>query len=286
MQIRFLSKWVLAAALVSSMSIAGCNHAAKSVKNADGSTTNPDGSVTFPANQSQQQPSGQLNSDGSRTNPDGSVTYPAGSPMAQRELQQPAPNGTAPAPGASPAAASSTAPAPAPAAAPPTPAAVTAPAGSRIAVRITERLAASKNDVGDHFTGVLERPLTTNGAVVFAKGTPVSGEIVAAKRKGRFAGAGDLGIEVTAIGRDRVSTSEYEAVAKGNGKRTGGMIGGGAGLGAIIGGIAGGGKGALIGGLAGGGAGTAASAYTGSRDVVIQPETVITFRLLKPVTHG
>jgi hypothetical protein len=50
-------------------------------------------------------------------------------------------------------------------------------------------------------------------------------------------------------------------------------------VGALIGGLAGGGKGALIGGLAGAGAGTAAGAYTGNRDVVIPSESVLTFRL-------
>jgi hypothetical protein len=39
--------------------------------------------------------------------------------------------------------------------------------------------------------------------------------------------------------------------------------------GALIGGLAGGGKGALIGGLSGAGAGTVAGAYTGNRDVVM-----------------
>ena len=62
------------------------------------------------------------------------------------------------------------------------------------------------------------------------------------------------------------------------------MIGGGGGLGAIIGGLAGGGKGALIGGLAGAGAGTAASAYTGNRDVIIPSESSVAFTLTAPVT--
>ncbi len=51
------------------------------------------------------------------------------------------------------------------------------------------------------------------------------------------------------------------------------MIGGGAGGGALIGGLAGGGKGALIGGLIGAGAGTAGAAFTGNKDVVIPSES-------------
>ena len=152
-------------------------------------------------------------------------------------------------------------------------------------IRLNGGLAASRNEVGDRFSGVLNSPIVTQGTTIFASGTPVSGEVVASKGKGRFKGAGDLGITLTAIGRDTVQTSVYEKSAKGRGKRTAGFIGGGAGLGALIGGLAGGGKGALIGGLSGAGAGTAAGAYTGNRDVVIGPESVITFRLTRAVSR-
>ena len=177
---------------------------------------------------------------------------------------------------------------PAAATAPPPPAAPivqSAPSGTPVTIRLTEQLSASHNEVGDHFTGVLDRPIIVHRTTVFAAGTPVAGEVVASKGKGRFKGAGALGIELTEIGRERVHTTEYEQIGKGRGKRTGGFIGGGAGLGAIIGGIAGGGKGALIGGLAGAGGGTAASAYTGSRDVIIHSEALITFRLTEAVSR-
>lgn len=151
-------------------------------------------------------------------------------------------------------------------------------------IRVNQALAASKNEVGDRWSGVLERPVATvGGGTVFSRGTPVSGTVVASKGKGRFKGAGALAIDLTAIGRQGVSSSSYEVENKGRGKRTAGFAGGGAGLGAIIGGIAGGGKGALIGGLSGAGAGTAAGAFTGSRDVVIPSETVITFRLVSSI---
>jgi hypothetical protein len=61
------------------------------------------------------------------------------------------------------------------------------------------------------------------------------------------------------------------------------MVGGGAGGGALIGGLAGGGKGALIGGLIGAGAGTGGAAFTGNRDVELPAETGLRFRLVKPL---
>lgn len=277
-RINFTAALFLGAALV----LSGCKSApAPGVRNSDGSITNADGSVTYPAGtvpQATPAPTATVNPDGSTTNPDGSITYPAGSARAQAEKQA--------APAAQPAQPASsqatTAPAPAPQAPPPSPPPVVRviPNGAAIPVSLTETLSASRNNAGDSFHGVLARSIkTTDGATIFERGTPVTGVVSAAKGKGRFKGAGDLAIELTSIGRTRVNTTEYEAVNKGRGKRTAGIVGGGTGLGAIIGGIAGGGKGALIGGLAGAGAGTAGAAYTGSRDVVIPSESTVTFRL-------
>jgi hypothetical protein len=154
-----------------------------------------------------------------------------------------------------------------------------------VEVSITQQLSASKNEVGDPFSGVLSKAVTTSGgAVVFPHGAHVSGTVVAAKGRGRFKGSGALGIQVTSIEGKPVSTNEYEKEQAGKGKRTAAMIGGGTGAGALIGGLAGGGKGALIGGLIGAGAGTAGAAFTGNKDVVIPSETIVTFHLTAPVT--
>ncbi|ADW68664.1 hypothetical protein [Granulicella tundricola] len=247
------------------------------IRNLDGSITNPDGSITYPAGVTPPASSGVAPAPNQAvTVPPGTVPTPAPAPASQ----QPAPAAMTPGPAMTAGPAMAMTPE-----APPPPVRLTVPAGTPVTVRLNGGLAASRNEVGDRWNGVLERPLVYHGQTVFASGTPVSGEVVAAKGKGRFKGAGDLGIELTAIGRDHVSSSEYEKVSPGRGKRTAGFIGGGGGLGAIIGGLAGGGKGALIGGLAGAGAGTAAGAYTGNRDVVIASESVITFRLRSSLTR-
>jgi hypothetical protein len=69
---------------------------------------------------------------------------------------------------------------------------------------------------------------------------------------------------------------------KGKGKRTGVLVGGGAGLGALIGGLAGGGKGAAIGAVSGAGAGTAGTAFTGNKEIVLPAESAVSFTLREP----
>jgi hypothetical protein len=161
---------------------------------------------------------------------------------------------------------------------------LTAPVGTPVTVTITERLSASHNEVGDRFTGVIAEPVRASGGTIFSRGTRVAGTVVAAKGRGRFKGAGALGIELTSIAGTQVSVTEYEKEQAGKGKRSAGFIGGGAGGGALIGGLAGGGKGALLGGLLGAGAGTAGAAFTGNKDVVIPSESRVTFRLRAPLT--
>ena len=271
--IRVLAAWTLGATMLFS----GCKGkpSGVAVRNQDGSVTNPDGSVTYPAGSQQASAAGQPSNvpPGSVRNADGSVTYPSSAPQAQGSASAPAMTAATP-----PAAAPSPAVAPAPAA-PVERAPAVIPSGSKVSVSISQTLSASHNNVGDTFTGVLTRGITTpSGATFFKRGTPVEGRVIAAKGRGKFKGAGDLGIELTSIGGSEVSTTEYENVSKGKGKRTALFAGGGGGIGALIGGLAGGGKGALIGGLAGAGGGTAAGAYTGNKDIVIPAETVVSLQ--------
>ncbi len=106
----------------------------------------------------------------------------------------------------------------------------------------------------------------------------MSGTVVAVRKQGKFKGEGNLGIQLSRVGAYEVTTQEYEQTVKGKkGKRTGAMVGGGAAGGALIGGVAGGGKGALIGGLVGAGAGTVGAAATGNKGVSLPAESVVSF---------
>jgi hypothetical protein len=154
-------------------------------------------------------------------------------------------------------------------------------------VTLGQALGSKISQTGQSFSATVADPIVVNGVTVVRAGAPASGTVVDAKSLGRFKGAASLSIRLDSVRAGGstypVETSTIERAEKGKGKRTAGFIGGGAGLGAIIGGLAGGGKGALIGGLAGAGAGTAGTAFTGNKDIVIPAETVLTFRLEQSV---
>jgi hypothetical protein len=218
---------------------------------------------------------------------------PAAEPAPSAQAAAPAPTAPAPTPAAQP-----VAPAPAPAAAPPPAAPVaaaapapppppkqyTVPAGTPVVVRLQQTVSAKNSNVGDSFSGVLAQSVVVHGVSVIHSGAPVTGVVTAAKGQGRFKGAGDLAIAIKRVGGYEVSTTSYEASAKGKGKRSAEFIGGGGGGGALIGGLAGGGKGALIGGLLGAGAGTAGAVFTGNKDITVPAESVVTFKLAEPIT--
>jgi len=164
---------------------------------------------------------------------------------------------------------------------------VVIPAGTVITVRTAQSLSSKTSQAGEAFTATVARPVDIGGAVAIPDGASASGTVVAAHPLGRFKGGAMLALKLTSIAINGqtvpVETASVARSEKGKGKRSATLIGGGAGLGAIIGGLAGGGKGAAIGALAGAGAGTAGTAFTGNKEIVIPAEYALSFKLLKPV---
>jgi len=167
--------------------------------------------------------------------------------------------------------------------APAAPAVVTIPAGRVLTVRLSDEVGSKISQPGQSFGGSLAKAVEVNGEVAIPAGAKVEGVVVDAKPLGRFAGGALLKLNLNSIyvnGHQMpVQTAAFTEILKGKGKRTGTMVGGGAGLGALIGGLAGGGKGALIGAAAGAGAGTAGTAFTGNKEIVLPAETAVAFKL-------
>ncbi len=221
--------------------------------------------------------------------PDQSPAAPAPAPAPDQAAAPTAATSsaaTAPAAGTAPAAEApapvAEAPAPVAAAIPPPPPPVL-PAGTNLTVRLASPLGSKSSHSGDVFQATTTSSLRIHGKIVVPAGSTVSGVVVDAKSQGRIKGQGELDLRLTSInvhGRSYpLETAVVDQTVKGKGKRTAVTTGGGAGLGALIGGLAGGGKGALIGLGAGAGAGLAGGAFTGNKQIELPAETPVTFTL-------
>ena len=165
---------------------------------------------------------------------------------------------------------------------------VTLPAGTVLTVRLGSTVGSKTSNTGDRFNATIATPVESDGKVVLPKGAEVQGKVAQAVPQGRFKGGASLSLalESVTVGGDAydIKTNSVSRYQKGKGKRTAAMIGGGAGGGALIGGLAGGGKGALIGAVLGGGVGTAGAAYTGEKEIVLPAESMLSFKLTAPLT--
>src|SRR5271168_400081 len=164
------------------------------------------------------------------------------------------------------------------------PADVNVAAGTNLTIRINQRISVKTSHAGDRFDGEVVDPVVgENDRVVIPKGTPVSGVVVASHRRGHFKGSSILELRLTYLTlngtRYRLDTADLTQTKKGKGKRSAAIIGGGAGVGMLVGGVATGGVGLLVGGLVGGGGGTLLSGLTGNRDIEIPAESIVRFKL-------
>lgn len=170
---------------------------------------------------------------------------------------------------------------------PPAPRYVSVPAGRVLTITLADAVGSKISQAGQTFGGSLAKPVEVEGEVVIPAGARVAGEVVDAKPLGRFKGGALLQLKLDSVrvnGEQKpVSTEMTTQNISGKGKRTGVLAGGGAGLGAIIGGIAGGGKGAAIGALAGAGAGGAGAAFTGNKEILLPAESAVAFTLKEPL---
>jgi outer membrane lipoprotein SlyB len=155
--------------------------------------------------------------------------------------------------------------------------------GTEIVVTADQSVSSKTSNSGDHFDASLAEPVVVNDRVVIPKGAHATGTVLDAKSAGKFKGNAELRVSLSSVtvkGKEyRVKTTAVTESGKSRGKRTAVGAGGGAVAGALIGALAGRGKGAAIGAAAGAGAGTAGAAMTGERDITINSESKLSFKL-------
>ena len=161
------------------------------------------------------------------------------------------------------------------------------PAGTSITVSLGSALGSKLSQASQTFNGSVAKDVMVGEAVAIPKGATISGTVTDAKPLGKFAGGAVLQVRLDSINLNGTDIPVQSALrtftAKGKGKRTAVLTGGGAAVGGIIGALAGGGKGAAIGMAAGAGAGAGGSAFTGNKDIVLPAESAVSFELSQPL---
>jgi hypothetical protein len=164
---------------------------------------------------------------------------------------------------------------------------IVVPAGTSITVSLGAALGSKLSQANQTFSGSVAKDVTVGDAVAIPKGTTISGTVTDVKPLGKFAGGAVLQVRLDSINLNGADMPVQAGVrtfsAKGKGKRTAVLAGGGAAVGGIIGALAGGGKGAAIGMAAGGGAGAGGAALTGNKDIVLPAESAVSFELSQPL---
>jgi hypothetical protein len=158
--------------------------------------------------------------------------------------------------------------------------------GTEITVRINESIEIQSWDRGRIYRGQLVRDVrATDGDLAFPRGAEAELTV-------RQVGDHEMVLDLEAIyanGRrylvdasaQEINTRDRQGV--GENRRTAKYVGGGAIIGSIIGAIAGGGKGAAIGAAAGAAGGAGAQTITRGREIHIPAESLLTFRLERPL---
>jgi len=165
---------------------------------------------------------------------------------------------------------------------------VTIPAGTSLALALTQSVASDTSAVEDTVTAELTGPVTIDGREVLPAGARLLGIVTQVDDSGRVKGRAMIAFRFTSLrsgdAQYDVETEPQSYLAPATKGEDATKIGIGAGAGAIIGGIVGGKEGAAKGAAIGGGAGTGVVLATKGREVRLASGTTVTTRLTAPLT--
>lgn len=182
----------------------------------------------------------------------------------------------------------------------------TLPAGTVIRVKMDNGITSRSASVNDTFTTTVSVPVFIRNVEVIPAGTVIEGRVVKVGHAKRGGGAGFIGVAFEALklpggafrkiagelGIDEESDPadpDAQAVDNSNSNdnastENAAFIAGGAGAGALVGGLAKGGSGAAIGGAIGAGAGALASYWRKGEEAVIKTNAQLAVVLKQSVT--
>lgn len=163
---------------------------------------------------------------------------------------------------------------------------VVVPTGAVLRIRINRGLTSNQTQPGTTFDGTILTDVVAGGAVAIPRGATVQGVVVDSKKPGVFKGRGELTLQINSLTLGGHVYPLQSEIWNADGKdKTVGTVNntvGGTAVGALIGALAGGGEGAAIGAGIGAGAGLAGSAASPRGQIVVPPESVLTFRTAQP----
>jgi hypothetical protein len=157
--------------------------------------------------------------------------------------------------------------------------AATIPTGTHVTIRTGSSLSSGTTKAGHTFGCSVARDVVVGGHRLARVGDSARCRVTSSKSSGRLHAPGILSVRLIEVNGQPVTTTSHTFHGKSHKKSNITKIGGGAAAGALIGGLAGGGKGALIGTAAGGAAGTGVAVATGKEEAVIPAETAMTFTI-------
>jgi hypothetical protein len=164
--------------------------------------------------------------------------------------------------------------------------AVVVPSGSILRVRINQGMNSKNTAPGTTFDGVVLSNVFAGDAIAIPRGASFQGTVVAAHSAGELKGKGELKLQLTSVtfgGKTYpVATDFWWHQGVDKTANTVGNTVGLAGVGALIGAVAGGGVGAAVGAGVGGVAGLGVSSASGRGEAALPSEAIVTFHLTQP----
>lgn len=153
----------------------------------------------------------------------------------------------------------------------------------------TSTISTNAQKSGEAFNAVLAKSIVQDDWVIAKQGARVEGVVVDSDPGGKVKGVASMTLALRRLtladGRTiDLDTDTYIQEAKTSKGKDAKKVGIGAGIGAAIGAIAGGGKGAAIGAAVGGGGGAAASLATRGDPAEVPSETELRFTLNQSIT--